>query len=60
MAQTAGGLDSTGVGEKVESSSAFGFGYFLTYHVQPWGVSSILASDISNGYVLVEGGDKDL
>lgn len=24
-------------------------GYFLTYHVQPWGASTKVASDISNG-----------
>ena len=31
-------------------------GYFLTYHVQPWGVSSNAASNISNGYQYGEGG----
>jgi hypothetical protein len=43
------GLDSTGVWEKVESPSAFGFGYFLTYHVQRGELAQILLRDISNG-----------
>jgi hypothetical protein len=50
------GLDSTGADEKVESSSAFSFGYFLTYHVQPWGASTRVVNDISNGNQLGEGG----
>jgi hypothetical protein len=41
--------------KKVESSSAFGFGYFLTYHIEPWGASSNIASDISDDYQYGEG-----
>ena len=39
--------------EKVKSSC--GFGYFLTYHVQPWGSSCNVVSVISNSYKYGEG-----